>query len=241
MKCKNCGHEFEGNFCSHCGQNADVHRFNFLYFLKETFFSSLDIENGFFNTLKQLALNPGKAIKEYLEGKRVSLYVPGKFLLLIGTVATFLVMQFDLYLSEKIGSSFDQIPMLTDFLNFAEEYNTVINVITIPVFAFGSYLVFYKHRYNFTEHLILNIYITSEQLAFLIFIAPFLIFGVGEMQYWLYFYGLATFVYNIWVYCEFFNLPRVKGIVLSLITLIFGYVLQFIINYLFYRIASPFL
>ncbi len=237
MKCKNCETQFEGNFCNHCGQNAGVHRFHFSYFLKETFFSSLDIENGFFNTLKVLAIRPGKAIREYLEGKRVSLYVPGKFLLLIGAVATFIAIRYEVYLSEDVGGMYSSksfLPNLEQFLMFAEEYTTVINVITVPVFAIVTYLVFRWLKYNFTEHLILNIYITAQQLAILVVAAPIILIWPNSKEEVILAYSIVTIAYNFWVYKAFFQLSGAKGILIVSVALILAYVSQFLINYGFY-------
>ena len=64
IRCKNCNLIYKGNFCPRCGQNATVKRFDFKYFLKESFLSSLDIENGFFPTIKSLTLTPGKSRSE---------------------------------------------------------------------------------------------------------------------------------------------------------------------------------
>jgi len=244
MKCKNCEHDFEGNFCSHCGQNAGVHRFNFGYFLKETFFSSLDIENGFFYTLKALALKPGKAIREYIEGKRVSLYVPGKFLLLIGTVATFIAIRYELYLSEDVSEMYSSksfLPRLEEFLMFAEEYTTVINVLTIPVFALSTFVFFKKHKYNFTEHLILNIYITAEQLAFLVVCSPLLLVWSEAKEETILVYSLITIAYNFWVYQSFFKLSNWKGWGKVILAIIAAYVVQFFVNYCFYIYLVPLL
>jgi len=242
MKCKNCGTLFEGNFCNHCGQNAGVHRFHFSYFLRETFFSSLDIENGFFRTLKVLTLRPGKAIRAYLEGKRVSLYVPGKFLLLIGALATFIAIRYEVYLSEDVGGMYSTksfLPQLEQFLMFAEEYTTVINVITVPVFAITTYVVFKWLKYNFTEHLILNIYITAQQLALLVLAAPIILIWPMSKEEVILVYSIITIAYNFWVYKTFFQLTGVKGVAVGLVALVLAYVSQFLINYGFYLYVIP--
>lgn len=242
MKCKNCGHEFEGNFCSHCGQNADVRRFSFFYFVKETFFSSLDIEKGFFYTLKALLFNPGEAIRGYLEGKRVSLYVPGKYLLLVGAVATFLAIYFGLYLSEDVGSLYASktfLPELQEFLMYAEEYTTVINVITIPIFALWSFLFYFRRQFNFTEHLILNIYITAEQLALLIAFTPIILIWPAIKEETIFVYSVLTILYNYWVFCDFFHASRLKSFLKIAALLVLAYVTQFLFNYCFYVFLIP--
>ncbi len=53
---------------------------------------------------------------------------------------------------------------LIAFFQYADRYATLINVISIPVFALFSFLLFHRSGYNYAEHLVLNAYITSRQL-----------------------------------------------------------------------------
>ena len=50
------------------------------------------------------------------------------------------------------------------FWFFAGEYNTLLNALSVPTFSFYSYLFFLNKNYNYTENLILNMYIVSIQL-----------------------------------------------------------------------------
>lgn len=237
MICKNCGNTFEGNFCNICGQSANTRRFHFFYFLKETFFSSLDIENGLFYTIKVLFIKPGLAIREYLDGKRISLYVPAKFLLLIGAMATFVSMRYDLFLSHELAPV-AVIANLGDFLAFAQEYATIINVIAIPVFALFSWLFFRGEGYNYTENLILNIYITAQQLLMLLLVFPVVMIIPSAKEDIIAVYGVLTFIYNFWAYYSFYQggtAIRVSKIALILICAYLG---QFFLNYCFYQLVG---
>ncbi|GAA0893352.1 hypothetical protein GCM10009122_30310 [Fulvivirga kasyanovii] len=233
MICKNCSNSYEGSFCNVCGQSASVRRFNFPYFVKETFFSSLDIEKGLFYTVSQLFLRPGAAIRAYLEGKRVSLYVPVKYLLLIGALATYVSIRFDLFLSEKPGPVLHILPVdyLAMFLSFAEQYTTVINIIAIPVFALFSWLFFIGSKYNYTENLILNIYITAQQLLMLLLMFPVIAVMPALKGEVIAVYSAITLVYNFWVYFSFFEIRKLIQVVKVLLALACAYLLQFMLNY----------
>lgn len=233
--CKNCTNEFEGNYCNLCGQSAKVKRFSFGYFLHETFFSSLDIEEGFFSTLLILFKHPGKGIRDYIEGKRVSLYVPGKFLLLFGAIATFLAVRYQLFTNEQMENNIAGFSAyLQSFFNYAEENTTVINLISIPAFALSSYFVFYRQRFNYTEHLVLNIYITAMQLVMLILLFPLLEWVPSWHQESVLVYTILTFAYNIWVYLSFFRAGHFRGLLLVLLAMVLAYIGQFILNLFIY-------
>lgn len=242
MVCKNCGNSFTGNFCNACGQSAAVKRFAFSYFVKETFFSSLDIEKGFFQTIKVLFKSPGKAIRQYVEGRRLSLYVPGKFLLLIGTVATFISIHFNLFLSDELDPLSARLPVshLGDFLLFAQQYTTLINVVAIPVFAFFSWLIFLQKGFNYTENLILNIYITAQQLVMLIFIFPAVFLFPATKEEVIAIYGILTFAYNLWVYVSFFEVKGLKDSSKVVLIIVSAYLAQFVLNYSIYVAAGWF-
>ena len=95
MKCKNCTFSFIGKFCPQCGQSEHVRRYRFNYFLRESFFSSLDIEESMKGTAIELLRNPGKVIQDYLRGKRLLLYSPAKFLFLVGALVTVLMLRYN--------------------------------------------------------------------------------------------------------------------------------------------------
>ncbi|UII29996.1 DUF3667 domain-containing protein [Fulvivirga ulvae] len=240
MICKNCSNNFEGAFCNRCGQSAGIRRFDFIYFVKETLFSSLDIEKGLFYTVKKLFIEPGVAIRDYLEGKRVSLYVPVKYLLLIGAIATFISMRFDLFLSERPGPVLQMLPVekLAAFLSFAEEYATVINIIAVPVFALFSWLFFIESRHNYTENLVLNIYITAQQLVMLLLIFPLIALMPSTKEVVIAVYSAVTLIYNVWVYFSFFKVRKAVQFLKLILVLVCAYMLQFVLNYSTYLLVG---
>ncbi len=252
INCKNCFLNYRGNYCPRCGQGALTRRFNMRYFFSESIFSSLDIEKGLFFTIKQLTIQPGKVLQEYIQGQRVNLYIPIRFLVLIGTIATFISLRYKLFLiqedTEMPMNSLDGIlpahilnwynVSFQGFWHLANEYTTLINIIAIPVFSFCSYLVFIRQGYNYAENLILNMYIVCMQLFLLIvFTIPFEIFPAYQESI----IGIYTFItigYNIWCYLCFFDQKTIKGLGLPVLANVLGYMLQFIVVHILYYIAK---
>jgi hypothetical protein len=87
ITCKNCDSQFEGKFCSNCGQSADTHRLD-LHFLAinipKLLFSFM--RKGIFYTVTQLFTRPGNSIRGYVEGKRVNHYEPFAMLVTIAAL-----------------------------------------------------------------------------------------------------------------------------------------------------------
>lgn len=236
MKCKNCGREFTGNYCFNCGQNASVRRFDFKYFLRESFFSSLDIEKGFFHSILILFKRPGHAIRDYLEGKRLSLMVPIRFLLIFAAIATFISLRYKLF--EISRERLDiPIPDINEFLKYAEDYATLTgNIIPIPVFALFSWLFFRRYEFNYTENIILNIFISAQQLVILVIISPLFEIFPSQRPVFILLYTIITMLYNLWVLMQFFRPPLITGLMLTVSSIICAYIGQFILNYGIYQL-----
>lgn len=226
MDCKNCGTTFEGNYCPNCAQNASVSRFTMKTLLAESFESSLDIERGFLGTLKVLALRPGTAIREYIDGKRLSLYVPAKFLLLIGAITTFLSIRYQIFKTGTESNLFEGWHWYTQhfigFWDFANEYSTLINIIAIPIYSSATYLFFKPVGDNFAEHLVMNIYVVAEQLALIMLMFPLLEIFPGAKPEIVSLYTIVVISYNIWVYTSYFKMRNWIGLLLSVLTNVYA-------------------
>ena len=252
IACKNCELRYRGYYCPRCGQNARTTRFTARNFFREFLLSSLDIEKGFVASVKKLTKYPGKVIREYIQGRRASLYNSARFLVLIGTVATYISVRYDIFMVENPEESLgDTIGMLfgnqvanwyvenfIGFWEFANEYTTIINIISIPIFSLFSFLIFIRAKYNYIENFVLNVYIVCMQLLLLVIFIPFLEIFASQKEAIISVYTLITMAYNIWCYMCFYEQKSVYGFILSLITNGLAYILQFIVVHALYYTGS---
>jgi hypothetical protein len=81
--CPNCGHDYAGNFCPHCGQKSNMQRFTW----KSMLTGILDVWDlsgrSVPSTLLQLCYRPGYLLRDYFQGRRQSYFPPIKLLLLV--------------------------------------------------------------------------------------------------------------------------------------------------------------
>ena len=70
--CKNCDQHFEGHYCNNCGQSASVKRINVFNVGSIFLHGFFHIDKGFFYTIKELSIHPGKMLREYVAGKRIT-------------------------------------------------------------------------------------------------------------------------------------------------------------------------
>ena len=71
--CINCGRAVGGadqKFCPGCGQPTPVHRIDWHFLGHELEHSVLHMDRGILYSLKQLMLQPGKLLRDYIEGRR---------------------------------------------------------------------------------------------------------------------------------------------------------------------------
>jgi len=172
MICKNCGNDFEGDYCNHCGQSSKVQRINWNYLKNSIADNVFQINHGFLYTVKVLLLSPGKSLNNFFEGQRNRFYKPFAFLLISSTIfllSTKLIgndtFVDDFVIGLRNGAS-DNLNKTVNFeiLDFLTNNQTYIFLSLVPLFALASFITFRRNKYNFSEHLILNLYITGEQL-----------------------------------------------------------------------------
>lgn len=206
MICNNCSKEFEGNFCNSCGQSAKQRRIDSRYFFTDIPNSVFQLDSGFFLTAKELFVRPGATILEYLKGKRKKHYRPLAYLVLLsaGYVILSRIIGKETFIDDFIVGFKSMAPSKRfgyGFLDWLGKNQSYAQLMVLPFYSLASYLAFIKSKYNYFEHLVLNMYITGQQmLIYIIFnlipsdsillnILPYL-FGIG---------------FNFWAYFNFFK------------------------------------
>lgn len=220
MICKNCGQDFEGRFCSNCGQNSDVARVNFPSFLNEVSESVLQVDKGFLFTLRELFLRPGKSIKEFLNGKRKNHFKPIAYVLTLSTLY-FLI-------SRITNQNTWMDDLIQGFTSAESDYNSGIKVPTIlswlaknfaysalmllPIFSFASYLMFFKYKLNYIEHIVINSYITGQQaILYSLFAVLETVIKSKAIDLVLF---IVTMSYTCWVFLQIFSEGKKVNIIL---------------------------
>ncbi|MGZ2369612.1 DUF3667 domain-containing protein [Ancylomarina sp. YFZ004] len=208
MICKNCEYNFSGNFCNNCGQSSNVRKVDFKYLLDEIPNGVFQLNRGILFTLKQLFTRPGHSIREFLEGKRKPYYRPIAFLLIISTLYVLSAFLFDKSTFIDMFLSGWERAMINnnensgfDILKWISRNQAYITLLFIPVFSLASYVAFLKSKFNYFEHLVLNTYITAQQMI-IYFIFSFVFFEDNILLIIPYIIGV---IYNFWTFHQFFK------------------------------------
>lgn len=165
--CKNCNQNFEANYCNYCGQrkigNKRLHMKEvFLDFLDNTF----NLDKGFFFSLWNLLIRPGKVAQAYIDGQRKAYINPTRYMVIGLAFQTFIDYWFKT--TEVIeNETYYRFSFLSDAMNssielwnvkLAVEYILLSNLFMIVFIPFLLYFAYKPLKYNYTELLSASFY-----------------------------------------------------------------------------------
>lgn len=173
--CKNCENILrpEDKYCAQCGQSANVKRLQIKHIrkdvLKDLYKKFLHADSGALHLTQELAMRPGKAIGEYLAGKRKEYYEPLKYLTFTIGISVLLTGYFDLMSTEGGHTN----PVTT----FVAEHVNIIFFISVPIAAGFSWLFFKRKAFNYAEHLAIHAFLGGfRTVFFLLVFTPLVVF-----------------------------------------------------------------
>lgn len=230
MTCKNCGNITEGNFCNNCGQKTNTQRINFSYLVDEFSNGVLQVNRGILFTVKELFTRPGHSIREYLEGKRKQHFRPLAFVLLVSAVYVFMsylsgvntivgdILNGMLESSKTHSNSFET-DSLIEIMKWFRKNDIYFTLAIIPIFSFASFISFKNANYNFFEHLVLNSYITGQQMIIYLiyYVVIYLTNSHSKTDYLINIPLFLPILYLFWTFHQFFSSKKLLTKVLHTI------------------------
>jgi len=215
MKCKNCENAVDEKFCSHCGQRTMVDVINFSTLRNEFHNDIFQINRGFLFTIKELFVRPGHAIRDFINGKRKPYYKPISFLLVSVTLYIFVayLLDVDSFLARSIknfkdgwdhaNQERDKLELQTGgIFEWLRTNQTYLVFVFVPIFSLASFIAFVRDKYNYYEHLVLQLYITGQQFIMItIFTCAF--FAIPEILTITIL--VSCILYSLFAYKQFFK------------------------------------
>lgn len=215
--CKNCGNIFEGNYCNNCGQPAETHKIDTKFLAHDLQHGLFHLDGGIFYSAREMFRRPGHAAREYIEGKRVMHYKPLSMTLVLAGIYVLIYHALGINVFSGNGNEDFDYEAIGEWIM---HHYAILTLLLIPVYSLVSYIVFRRQGYNFSEHLILNSFYSTQKLWVSIIIIPLCVLILGKeaaaaAMDWL--LG-ASALLMIWTYSQFFSeLPKVKSFLLSIL------------------------
>jgi len=215
--CKNCSTDIVQNYCSNCGQPAQLKRIDGHYLAHEME-HILHFERGILYTIRELLTNPGKNIKNYLIENRSRLVKPIIFVIVTSLIYSFISHFFHIE-QEYIQYMEVQKSATGSIFKWIQAHYGYANIIMGICIAFWTKLFFRKHGYNLFEILILMCFIMGMTMLILaVFSIPSGIFHIDILQ----FGGMVCLVYTIWAMGQFFDKSKISAYLKSLLAYFLG-------------------
>jgi len=179
--CKNCGQEFDLNFCPNCGQKASVRRIDFSTITTDLPAALLDIDKGFLFNLIELFKRPGYAIKDYLEGKRKSFYHPLSYMLIIAGTMLLAMTFLNIHYYDPVADAGMSPAQIAYWKTYDATQQAWIHYYKyyIPFFLPWMSLLFYvwlrvlRQPYNYWECVVISMFVAAQmtvpQIPILVF------------------------------------------------------------------------
>lgn len=202
--CKNCGHQFTGHYCNHCGQHAQADRLGHMSVWDDIRYGVFHYNGKIGYTTRQLITRPGHTAKEYIEGKRVKHFKPLSYVIILAGIY---VLLHHLFHIDFLKVESDTEAFVERINTFVDEHYSWVTLLSIPIYALGTYLAFRKQGYNFMEHVVINAFLAGMRLLFRIITFPLIYLfhhksGEGVVGSII---SLGEFVLMIWALWQIFG------------------------------------
>ena len=217
QNCKNCDESLMGEYCAHCGQVAKLERIDGKY-IKNEIVHLLHLEKGLFYTVKELLLNPGKTVQQYLLENRSRLVKPIVFIVVCSLVYSIANHYF--HIEDGYATYQDSKPSYTlSIFEWIQSHYGYANIIMGVFIAGWIKILFQKHDYNFYEVLILLCFIMG--IGMLILALFSLVQGIAHIEV-MQIAGIIFVLYASWAIGQFFTANKIMNYVKAFFAYLLG-------------------
>ena len=169
-KCTNCDFDFEGKFCSNCGQNAKVGNLNIHDLIHEFWHSVTHTDKGILRLIKELFLRPKQVYLNYFSGQRKNYFSPVTFYLISATLL--------IYVGAKIFDYEDFVHRANNPNGFNEMGRFIFqetkfkSLLLMPFEIILTWLLF-KKTYNLAKNIVFWLYLYGFLFTIKFIFTPF--------------------------------------------------------------------
>jgi hypothetical protein len=199
LNCKNCNKPLKDTqkFCDDCGAKVIQNRLTPAILVTQVNEEFLSIDNKLLLTFIDLFKKPETVIDGYINGTRKKYIDVIQYFALSLTLAGIQVFLMQTFFKEALEFSPEIIkaiesspsqknnPFFNNSFDDFSKYQGMIYILTVPFSALATWLGYYflgERTYNFTEHLVLNLYYSAQIIIITaVFSIVFLLFGLNYL------------------------------------------------------------
>lgn len=192
----------------------------------------LHADKGVIRLVASLIKQPGVVAREYIAGHRKKYFQPLNFFLIVAGLFLFTTTFFHRFeqieKASDIGAQVSHMPVKkqevarivaerkTKAVWFLTHYANLVAMFAAPFISLIVRAMYGKSKYNYTEHLIANLYLIGMTNLFYALIITPLAFIVNVSSANLVFtvsFTLVEIIYRSFFYHQFINAPRSQGVI----------------------------
>jgi hypothetical protein len=217
MNCKNCNNEVDLNFCSTCGHPSIIKRIDGHYITHEIE-HVLHFERGILYTVKELIVNPGESVRNYISENRSRLVKPIIFIIITSLIYT-LISRFFHIEDEYIKYEGLEKSSIVKILGWLQGNYGYMNILTGMFIAMWLKVFFKKYGYNFFELLIMLCFVLGISMLIYAFFA--FMEGIFHVKL-LNIAGMIGVLYLVWATGQFFEKKKIVNYFKALVCYLLG-------------------
>ncbi|MCF7561442.1 DUF3667 domain-containing protein [Sabulilitoribacter multivorans] len=240
MTCKNCDTKLldTQKYCFECGAKVIKNRLTLKSIFQDINSQFFNYDNKLFQTFKLLFTKPEEVIISFINGTRKKYINVIQYFAISLTLVGFQIFLMNTFFKDAynidmpFGNTLENFPNQDKNpfspQNFSYEevnnYQSLIYILSVPFSAIATWLTYFiigNRRFNFTEHIIINLYYSAQiVIVTAIITILFLCFGINFMLIT----GLITivnFIYFYYVLKRVFNTSYLETLGSFFIILVF--------------------
>ncbi len=160
--CKSCKAPVVDAYCPSCGQPKVVQRINGRYIFSEVT-AVLNLDKGFFYTVKELIVNPGKNIRSFLAGSRKKLVKPVVYIIFCSLFYT-IMQRISGFQDSYINVSDDTPAIDVALISWLSKNYGFMNIFISFFVAVWIKLFTRKKSYHYFELVVLCFYLIGTMM-----------------------------------------------------------------------------
>lgn len=237
--CPNCNNEFTGKYCNNCGQKL-AHRITMGHLSHDLVHAFTHTDKGFFHLMIGLFKKPGQVAREYIiEEKRKRYGSPFQYLLIIGAIATIVVVNTNFMQASMHAMGLDstqqnnrQVEIMEKVSAFQSKYFNLMILLQLPFLSLSTFILYKKSKLNYAEHLTLHTFILAQTTLISMILMLFLFIldksNINILMSFNILLTVASLFYHTTVYMQFFKQLNFKGALRAIWAYIFGLIIFFV-------------
>lgn len=217
MNCKNCNSEVNSKYCPNCGQPIELKRIDGHY-IKHEIVHVLHLEKGFFYTIKELMIRPGKSVREFISENRNRLVKPIIFIIVASLIYS-LSLSFFHFEDAIVSYSENNLSTKVKIYQWIQGHYGYANIMMGIFIALWIKLFFRKQPFNIYEILILLCFVMG--MGMLILAVFGMIEGLTHLKV-LKFGSVLLLFYIPWAIGQFYDKRKIFNYIKALFAYLLG-------------------